>query len=307
MGRCVTVDPHSGFCAGVIHAIQVAEQALGQGMELYSLGALVHNNEELQRLEQKGLHVIGHDDLGTLPRGTHVLIRAHGEPPATYQTAQERGLVLLECTCTVVLALQRKIKAEYTRIKPLGGTILIFGKKGHAEVNGLAGSIRHDACILENEAQATAWCAATVGTRGHTPPAPDAQGRPLADVPLSIFSQTTQDPDTYQAVCDIIAHHFPQLRVFRTTCHQVANRRPLLEQFAQSQEVVLFVCGRDSSNGRILFEICRQANPNSHQIENAAQIDPSWLAGVTRIGICGATSTPKWLMEQIAHNLRDLS
>ncbi|MFA7088800.1 MAG: 4-hydroxy-3-methylbut-2-enyl diphosphate reductase [Bacteroidales bacterium] len=293
MGYQVEIDKQSGFCSGVISAIRCAEQALDEKKTVYSLGAIVHNNEELQRLETKGLKVVRREDMNRLPAGSTVLIRAHGEPPLTYEMALSNKLALLECTCPVVLQLQKKILKEYDRIKPLGGQILIFGKKGHAEVVGLLGQVSGDAIVIETMK--------------------DIDLVRFSGGPVSLFSQTTKNPGEYKKTAEKLLLLMEEkgvdprlLKIFNTICAQVDGRQEKLTRFAAGKSLILFVAGKESSNGKVLFRKCKEANPRSYSIENPGNIDPGWFRPGDTVGICGATSTPYWLMEQVAEKVRSL-
>ncbi len=293
MGYQVEIDKQSGFCSGVIRAIQCAEEALDERKTIYSLGAIVHNNEELHRLESKGLRVITREDMNDLPTGSTVLIRAHGEPPLTYSMARSNNISLLECTCPVVLQLQKKILKEYDRIKPLEGQILIFGKKGHAEVVGLLGQVSGDAIVIET--------------------LKDIDQVRFSGGPVSLFSQTTKNPGEYKKTADKLRILMVEkgidpglLKIFNTICAQVDGRQEALTRFAAGKSLILFVAGRESSNGKVLYRTCKEANPRSYSIENPNDIDPQWFKPGDSVGICGATSTPYWLMEQVAEKVRNM-
>ncbi len=293
MGYQVEIDKQSGFCSGVIRAIQCAEEALDERKTVYSLGAIVHNNEELHRLESKGLRVITREDMNDLPTGSTVLIRAHGEPPLTYSMARSNNIALLECTCPVVLQLQKKILKEYDRIKPLEGQILIFGKKGHAEVVGLLGQVSGDAIVIET--------------------LKDIDQVRFSGGPVSLFSQTTKNPGEYKKTADKLRILMVEkgidpglLKIFNTICTQVDGRQEALTRFAAGKSLILFVAGRESSNGKVLYRTCKEANPRSYSIENPNDIDPQWFKPGDSVGICGATSTPYWLMEQVAEKVRNM-
>lgn len=274
----IEIDAASGFCFGVTTAIQKAEEELSRPGELCCLGDIVHNGSECERLRTLGLRTINHDDLTRLPRGTKVLLRAHGEPPATYATAAARGICLIDATCPVVLQLQRRIKKVYTeQPRP---QIVIYGKRGHAEVLGLVGQTGGEAVVIE--------CVEEASQLDFT--------RSIA-----LFSQTTKPLEGFRQVVDYITAHVasPELfRYFDTICRQVANRLPNIRAFASRHDVVLFVCGLKSSNGRVLFEACRRVNPRSYLIDSPEAIRREWVEGARSVGICGATSTPKWLMER---------
>lgn len=283
----VVIDDKSGFCAGVVRAISEAERALEQGGEVFCLGDIVHNRVEVQRLESLGLKTIGHGDLERLS-DCRVLIRAHGEPPATYQTATERNLEIIDATCPVVAALQRRVKRAYEKMQLCGGTVVILGKRGHAEVVGLTGQVDEDAVVVESE-----------------------QDLEQIDFtrPIYFLSQTTQSVSLFNRICEAMKQRLANstmLTVDDTICRRVSSREEHLRAFARSVDVVVFVCGRKSSNGKVLFEICREENPRSYNIEEAAEIDIAWLAGAQSVGVCGATSTPLWLMENVAKEIEKL-
>ncbi len=281
----VEIDPGSGFCGGVIRAITRAEEYLDSGRPLYSLGAIVHNEAELERLQSKGLQTI--ESLQEVPDGGTVLIRAHGEPPATYKAAGERSLSVTDCTCPVVLQLQRRIREAYHRLHADGrkGQVLIFGRVGHAEVLGLLGQVDGDALVVENAAMLTEAIQA---------------GRLDFSQPMEIFSQTTKSPAEYAQICDMLRSHGAQVTVHDTICAQVASRHKQLSAFALSHDVILFVSGRSSSNGRVLSNLCKSVNPRTYLLGSAGEIDPEWFRDAVTVGICGATSTPKWLLEDVA-------
>lgn len=286
MSLSVEIDPHSGFCGGVIRAISTAEEYLSGGNVLYSLGAIVHNEEELRRLGARGLVTVDKSFLEEDGAGRTLLVRAHGEPPETYAKAAEKGFRVIDCTCPVVLQLQRRIREAYGRLQEQGGTLVIFGKIGHAEVLGLLGQVEGDAVVVED-----------------LPMLEDALrcGRIRTEAPAEIFSQTTKSPAGYAAICERLRSAMKAaLTVHDTICSQVARRHALLKEFAASHSVILFVSGKASSNGKVLSDLCREANPHTYLIGGPAEIDPAWFACGGSIGICGATSTPKWLLEQVA-------
>ena len=284
----VEIDPRSGFCGGVIRAISSAERFLSDRDHLYSLGAIVHNEAELERLGAKGLRTIA--TLSVVPEGETVLIRAHGEPPQTYAEARNRGLKVIDCTCPVVLQLQQHIREAYARLHADGlhGTLIIFGKIGHAEVLGLLGQVGGDALVVENRAMLESRL-----------------GEIDFSQPVEIFSQTTKSPAEYAEICDRVRSLGVHVTVHDTICAQVANRHEHLEAFARAHDLILFVAGESSSNGRVLFDLCRRVNPRSHRIGSVSDIDPSWIQDGDRVGICGATSTPKWLLEEVAAAARE--
>lgn len=277
----IEIDDKSGFCFGVVRAITKAEQALGGDATVYSLGDIVHNRIEVQRLERLGLRTVTHADMPQLA-GCRLFIRAHGEPPTTYAAARELGIEVIDATCPVVARLQRRVKEAHERMRPAGGQVVILGKRGHAEVVGLTGQVAEPTIVIER-----------------------AEDLSLIDFarPVYFLSQTTQsialfeelgaemrrraaDPDT---VC-----------IDDTICRQVSNREQHLAEFSGRFDAVVFVCGRKSSNGKVLSEVCRRANPRTYVVEEASEIDPRWFDGASSVGICGATSTPKWLMQEVA-------
>ena len=285
----VEIDSRSGFCGGVIRAISRAEHFLGSRDHLYSLGAIVHNEAELDRLGAEGLRTVA--SIPDVPGGETVLIRAHGEPPSTYEAAHRQGLSVIDCTCPVVLKLQQHIREAYARVHADGmhGTILIFGKIGHAEVLGLLGQVDGDAIVVENRAMLE-----------------DAIPGIDFSQPVEIFSQTTKSPSEYAEICNRVRSLGTHVTVHDNICAQVATRHEHLLAFARSHDLILFVAGEASSNGKVLFDLCRSVNPRSYRIGAPADIDPAWLRDGDHIGVCGATSTPKWLLEQVAEAVRGL-
>ena len=278
--RKVEIDKGSGFCFGVTTAISKAEEELAKGETLYCLGDIVHNGQECERLEQLGLISIDHQQFSEL-KNAKVLLRAHGEPPSTYRLAEENHITLIDATCPVVLRLQKRIKQEFDTANAEGREkqIVIFGKNGHAEVLGLVGQTNGTAIVIENLDEARSL-----------------------DFSKDIFlySQTTKSLDEFRQIVTYIQEHIAPDATFKyydTICRQVANRMPDIQDFAASHELIFVVCGHKSSNGKILFQECKKVNPNSYQIDGPEEIDRSLLEGVKSIGICGATSTPKWLME----------
>ena len=279
----IEIDEGSGFCFGVTTAIKKAEEELAQGQTLYCLGDIVHNGMECERLHEMGLVTINHDDLREL-HDVKVLLRAHGEPPETYELARRNNIEIIDATCPVVLKLQKRIKEQY---ETGDGQIVIFGKKGHAEVLGLVGQTQSNAIVIENFDEVT--------TLDFT-----------RDIYL--YSQTTKSLDEFHRIIDYIQSHISPEATFKsfdTICRSVANRMPNISQFAAKHDLILFVCGRKSSNGKVLFNECLRVNPNSHLIEGPDEIDHQWLKGITTVGICGATSTPKWLMEECRDALQE--
>lgn len=282
----VEIDERSGFCHGVVTAIRKAEEELSRTPEtLYCLGDIVHNGDEVERLERAGLATITHSDLSRLP-GARVLLRAHGEPPSTYDTARRMGIEIIDATCPVVLRLQQRIKATYLESKAhpeAGLQIVIYGKAGHAEVNGLVGQTEGTAIVVEDLSQ--------------------LDGRIDFSRPIALYSQTTKSLEGLAEMIETINGRMQpgvEFRNYDTICRQVANRVAHLREFAACHDVVLFVAGAKSSNGKVLFNECRVVNPHTFLISRAADFEPQWIEGAESIGICGATSTPRWLMEQVA-------
>ncbi|MBQ8256641.1 MAG: 4-hydroxy-3-methylbut-2-enyl diphosphate reductase [Bacteroidaceae bacterium] len=274
----IEIDDHSGFCFGVTTAIQKAEEELQKGGTLYCLGDIVHNGIECERLKQLGLITINHETFETL-HNAKVLLRAHGEPPETYETARRNNLELIDATCPVVLKLQQRIKQKWQATENEERQIIIHGQAGHAEVLGLVGQTHGEAIVVENPAQIE-----KVATDRNT----------------YIYSQTTKSLEGYKQIVEAIEQRIEpgkKTESFDTVCRQVTNRMTGIGEFAKAHQLIFFVCGRKSSNGKILFNECKRVNPNSYQIESPGEIDLSLTDGVESIGICGATSTPKWLME----------
>jgi 4-hydroxy-3-methylbut-2-enyl diphosphate reductase len=277
MKLTVEIDSRSGFCHGVVRAVEQAENYLQYSPRLYSLGAIVHNAAELERLKEKGLEILNIADVEQLHDDV-ILVRAHGEPPETYDLARRNNLQVIDCTCPVVLKLQERVRETWARLRETGGQVVIFGKKGHAEVNGLVGQTGGAAIVISNLEEAAAI----------------DYSRPVA-----LFSQTTKDPDEFHRIAEFIRSRRPDAEVYDTICRQVAQRHKSLVEFAERHSVILFVSGRESSNGKVLFELCHSVNPRTWWLENASQIDPAWFREGDNVGICGATSTPKWQLEEI--------
>ena len=275
----VEIDLESGFCFGVLSAIGKAEEELRDGDELYCLGDIVHNGIECERLQGMGLKTINHEQFSSL-HGAKVLLRAHGEPPSTYQTARKNGITLIDATCPVVLKLQQRIHRQYKELDPATGQIIIFGQKGHAEVLGLVGQTDGTATVIESV---------------------DEIGRIDFSKDIFLYSQTTKSAAGYNQLIDKIAERVQPGHKFihnNTVCGQVSHRRENIREFASRHDVILFVSGRKSSNGKVLFNECLNVNPKSYMIESKEDIDFNALQGALSVGICGATSTPKWLMEE---------
>ena len=285
----VTIDQDSGFCFGVVNAIRSAERELSRTDELYSLGDIVHNSLEVDRLKSIGLHTIEHADLSRL-EGRTVLLRAHGEPPSTYRLAREHRIRIIDATCPVVLQLQRRIHRCYNEIKGTSAQLVIYGKKGHAEVNGLVGQTEGTAIVIEHPEEVV--------------------GRLDFTRDIYLFSQTTKSLEGFGRMVELIRGHLApgvHFRYFDTICRQVSNRLTTIRDFAARHDRVYFVAGKKSSNGQILYEQCRLANPQTVFISEAAEINEPLPPEVHSVGICGATSTPKWLMEEVASRIRSLN
>ena len=286
----VEIDNGSGFCFGVTTAIQKAEEELAKGNTLYCLGDIVHNGMECDRLRQMGLVTINHEEMQKL-HDVKVLLRAHGEPPATYELARRNNIEIIDATCPVVLQLQKRIKRQYdtNSIEPTANSqVVIFGKNGHAEVLGLVGQTEGKAIVIE-------------------------QFEDVKQLDFSrdiyLYSQTTKSLDEFHRIIEYIQQHISPEATFKsfdTICRSVANRMPNISSFATKHDLILFVCGRKSSNGKVLFNECLRVNPNTHLIEGPEEIDSAWLQDIETVGICGATSTPKWLMEQCRDALQQM-
>lgn len=280
----VEIDERSGFCFGVTRAIELAQEKLASGDRFYCLGDIVHNGMECNRLAKLGMLTIGHGELLAL-HDARVLLRAHGEPPETYRVAHRNGIEIVDATCPVVLRLQQRIAREYA--EGSGAQIVIYGKRGHAEVLGLVGQTEGNAIVIENIGDAA-----------------------KLDFSRSIrlYSQTTRALGDFRAIVDYIGERVLPPATFEwhdTICRQVSNRLYEITKFALRHDVILFVCGRKSSNGHVLYEACRRVNPRSHCIELPGEIDYGWLEGAESVGICGATSTPKWLMKECEKAIRE--
>ncbi len=283
----IEIDNDSGFCFGVVTAIRKAEEELSKSGKLYCLGDIVHNSDEVERLRDKGLITITHEEMSRL-HNVKVLLRAHGEPPSTYELAKQNNIEIIDATCPVVLQLQRRIKNAYDTETPRP-QIVIYGKNGHAEVNGLVGQTAGEAIVVE-----------------------DTNGLDKVDFTkdIALYSQTTKSPDGLAMIIEDIKHRKSSKTSFRyydTICRQVSNRVGRLREFASNHELVLFVSGKKSSNGKILFNECREVNSNTHLISNENEICPEWVSGIESIGICGATSTPRWLMEKVKERLQEIT
>ena len=277
----VEIDRRSGFCFGVINAIKSAEELLETSNRLYCLGDIVHNGKEVERLEKMGLESISKEKYFTL-KDCKVLIRAHGEPPETYEYARKNNIELIDATCPVVITLQEKVKQSYDTNIADKGQIVIYGKKGHAEIIGLDGQTDHNAIVIESI---------------------DELDKINYDRPVSLYSQTTKRIEDFYQIAGEVKIRMNQgvkLEIKDTICRQVSNRVPNLKKFAVNYDLILFVAGKKSSNGQYLYSVCKEENENAHIISCIEEISKDWFSGVESVGICGATSTPNWLMEEVA-------
>lgn len=284
----IRIDDNAGYCFGVVKAIGTAEEELRRNGTLYCLGDIVHNSAEVERLSEMGLRVIDHATLPTLG-GEKVLIRAHGEPPSTYATARQLGIHLVDATCPIVLALQGRIRRGYEEMRRCGGQVVIFGRPGHAEVIGLNGQTDGTAIIVSN---------------------PDEIDAIDFSRPIRLYSQTTKSREDYRRLTANIRGRLPQgadFTAYDTICNSVAGRTGALAAFAREVDVLLFVAGSNSSNGHYLYEHCRSVQPRTYMVGGAGEVRGEWLEGADKVGISGATSTPRWLMEEVAVQLRVMS
>jgi 4-hydroxy-3-methylbut-2-enyl diphosphate reductase len=285
----VEIDKQSGFCFGVQNAVEIAEKALLKGEKVFSLGPIVHNDKEVDRLSSLGLLSINHEEYAKL-KNCKVLIRAHGEPPETYKIAEKNNLTIIEATCPIVKRLQSKIRETWLRTKEGSGQVVIFGKPGHAEVVGLLGQINNEGILVSG---------------------PDDFSKIDISKPVYLFAQTTMSVNEYSNLSDILRTKMEEKGIFepgkslvinKTICGQVSNREPHLKKFAEKHDTIVFVSGRESSNGKMLYSVCKNVNADTHFVSSPDEIDKSWFTGKKSVGICGATSTPKWLIE----NIRDI-
>ena len=288
----ISIDTYSGFCFGVVYAIEMAESILREEGSLYCLGDIVHNNKEVERLNALGLKIIDHNDLKTL-KNCKVLIRAHGEPPSTYDLALKNSIELLDASCPVVLKLQHQIKAGYEEIKQIHGQVVIFGKEGHAEVVGLLGQTDNNAIVVA--------CIEDLDKIDF-------------NKSIYIYSQTTKSPKAYYNITKEIEKRVNlsaggDLKyIFNDTlCRQVSNREPQLKHFSNINDVIIFVSGKKSSNGKMLYQSCKKENRNSYFISDIDELRSDWFLGVDSVGICGATSTPRWLMESVQEAIKKIA
>lgn len=284
----IDIDKKSGFCFGVVYAIQIAEQELEKNKKLYCLGDIVHNNVEIERLQKKGLETIDYEKLKSL-RDTKVLIRAHGEPPETYKIAFENNIQLIDASCPVVLRLQNKIKNEAEMLEDKG-QLVIYGKIGHAEVNGLVGQTKNKAIVIES-----------------------VNDLDILDYskPITLFSQTTKSSNGFYKVQNEIKRRIKlnkikdDFKINNTLCSQVSSRNKELITFSRQHEIIIFVSGKKSSNGKMLYEVCKNENQNTYFVSNIESLQKKWFKNVNLVGICGATSTPMWLMEEISKKIKE--
>jgi 4-hydroxy-3-methylbut-2-enyl diphosphate reductase len=276
----VQIDVHSGFCFGVVYAIEMAEDMLDETGHLYCLGDIVHNDEEVNRLKRKGLKIIDHEVLKEL-HDEKVLIRAHGEPPSTYELAIKNNLTLIDASCPVVLKLQHRIKNSFDK----GDSIYIYGKHAHAEVIGLLGQTNNEAVVFQDISEL------------------NMEALPKN---ITLYSQTTKSTDKFYEINEVLKEHGITVNTNDTICRQVSNRDKELRDFAAKFDKIVFVSGTKSSNGKVLFNVCRDTNPNTYFVSNSDQIEANWFMKNDRVGICGATSTPMWLMEQVKERILTL-
>ncbi|OFY69269.1 MAG: 4-hydroxy-3-methylbut-2-enyl diphosphate reductase [Bacteroidetes bacterium RIFCSPLOWO2_12_FULL_37_12] len=289
----VTIDTNSGFCFGVVFAIQMAEDELNETGLLYCLGDIVHNSKEVERLAKKGLKIIDKDEFKQL-KNCKVLIRAHGEPPETYKIAMENNIELIDASCPVVLKLQNRIKKSFDKINEKDGQIVVYGEKGHAEVNGLIGQTKGKTILISKE---------------------EDLNQIDFSRPISLYSQTTKSTEGFYKMVKLINQRISLSNDIQNTdnvdfndtiCRQVSNRDYQLRDFANMHDVIIFVSGRKSSNGRVLFQVCKSVNERSFLVEDETEINSEWFNENDSVGICGATSTPSWLMDQVAHVINKL-
>lgn len=287
MSVSIEIDEGSGFCFGVVNAIRKAEDALQKGEDLYCLGDIVHNNMEVKRLENLGLKTIHRCEFEILKNKT-VLLRAHGEPPSTYAIAHKNNIKLIDATCPVVLQLQRSVLSAYKKSQKDNGQVVIFGKIGHAEVNGLVGQTNREAIVIESI---------------------DDIGKVDLSRPVYLFSQTTMRVNKFLEIKDVFEQNIAPnttLEVHNTVCRRVSGRINDLQKFSKRNDVIVFVSGKKSSNGKALYSECKKVNQHSYRVVNENEVQPEWLTNVHQIGICGATSTPDWLMQKVADHIRQI-
>ena len=288
----IEIDKNSGFCFGVVNAIELAEQALENEEVLYCLGDIVHNSAEVARLQAKGLKTINHEEFARL-KNCKVLLRAHGEPPATYQVALQNNIELIDASCPVVLRLQNNIKRRFDEVRKANGQVLIYGKEGHAEVNGLVGQTNAEAIVIGSS---------------------DDLKKVDFTKPIYLFSQTTKSLEGFYDIKSRILRGMQEalgtqevpFEANDTICRQVAHRKPQLQEFVRKHQVVVFVSGKKSSNGNMLYQVCKEENPDTYFVSGTGELNKGWFQNVSRVGICGATSTPRWLMQQVAEAIKEI-
>jgi len=289
----IEVDRNSGFCFGVRNAVEIAEKALLSGEKIYSLGSIVHNDMEVKRLYSLGLATIDHRQFREL-RDCKVLIRAHGEPPETYQTAKENNITIIEATCPIVKKLQSEIRDKWSKLKNINGQVVIFGKPGLAEVIGLMGLTADEAILISG---------------------PDDIVKIDPERPVELYSQTTMELEDYKKVRELIYNKIKEkgrldpdkdFIAHSTVCGQVSNREPHLRRFAAEHEIIIFVSGKESSNGKMLYSVCKNVNPETYFVSSPEEINSSWFSGKKTAGICGGTSTPKWLLDKIKDHISNI-
>jgi 4-hydroxy-3-methylbut-2-en-1-yl diphosphate reductase len=284
----ITIDKKSGFCFGVVNAIKKAEDELASEGTLYCLGDIVHNGAEVKRLNNRGMKTISREEFYTM-KNCRVLIRAHGEPPETYNYARANNIELIDATCPIVLNIQKKIRSSCEKLSEVNGQLVIFGKPGHAEVEGLNGQTGHKAIVIQSIEEVD---------------------KIDFSRPVVLYSQTTKPLDEFREIADIISRRTRgkvPVDIKDTVCRQVSNRAPHLEKFAADHEVIVFVSGKKSSNGAVLFAACKKINARSYIVADTSEIEPEWFAGVESVGVCGATSTPQWLMEEVAAYIESIA
>jgi 4-hydroxy-3-methylbut-2-enyl diphosphate reductase len=290
----ITIDNESGFCFGVVYAIQMAEEELDRTGNLYCLGDIVHNNMEVERLTKKGLKIITHQQLEQLS-DCKVLIRAHGEPPSTYITALKNGIELIDASCPVVLKLQHRVGEGFAEVEKEHGQIVIYGEEGHAEINGLVGQTNGKAIIVRTEEDL-----AKIDFR----------------LPIQFFSQTTKSTAGFEKMKSMLEEKILETNGIITSdnfvsndtlCRQVSNREPRMRKFSEQHDVIVFASGKKSSNGKALFSVCKSVNPRSYFVSTPEEIEAQWFENAETVGICGATSTPRWMMEQVAERIEEIA
>jgi len=288
----IEIDDNSGFCFGVVNAIQLAEMELEKSEPLYCLGDIVHNSAEVDRLKTKGLVTINHDEFKAL-KNCKVLLRAHGEPPETYKIALENNIQLIDASCPVVLRLQKNIKTGFDEILDKGGQVVIYGKEGHAEVNGLVGQTNGKAIVIGGK---------------------EDLNKIDFTKPINLFSQTTKSIEGFYEIEKEIRRRMIEMQGVDnvmlisndTICRQVSHRQPQLREFVKNHDVVIFVSGKKSSNGKMLYQVCKDENRNTYFVSDESELDKNWFLKVSSVGVCGATSTPRWLMEKIANTIKNI-